>query len=84
MRTDRINWTLFVIHLLVTILTLTYLKIPTILLDVRQLNQDDLTKAITFRVKLLPATRTLFIAGQILFLIYYIRTIKAERIAKTG
>jgi hypothetical protein len=78
-RTDKINWTLFAIHFALTIPTIIYLKFPTILLNVQMTNQNELIKAIELRMKLIPAAWTLFIAGQILFLIYYIRTIKTKR-----
>lgn len=78
-RTDRINWTLFAFHSTLTIPTVIYLKFPSILLDVQMTNQDELIKAIAYRMKIIPIAWTLFIAGQILFLIYYIRTIKTKR-----
>ena len=77
-RTDKINWTLFAIHFLLTIPTIIFLKFPTILLDVQLTDQDKLIRAIEFRMKLIPIAWTLFIIGQILFLIYYVRTIKAK------
>ena len=77
-RTDKFNWTLFAIHFLLTIPTIIFLKFPTILLDVQLPDQDKLIRAIEFRMKLIPIAWTLFIAGQILFLIYYVRTIKAK------
>jgi hypothetical protein len=80
-RTDKINWTLFAIHFALTIPTVIFLKFPSILLNVQQTNQEELLKAIEFRMKLIPVAWTLFIAGQILFLIYYIRAIKNKGIA---
>jgi hypothetical protein len=78
-RIDKINWTLFAIHLALTIPTIIYLKFPSILLDVQSTDQDELIKAIEFRMKLIPIVWTLFIIGQILFLIYFIRTIKQTK-----
>jgi hypothetical protein len=80
-RTDKRNWTLFAIHFVLTIPTIIYLKFPSIFLDVQVADQNKLIKAITFRMRLIPIAWTLFIVGQILFLIYYIRTIKTKRIA---
>lgn len=77
-RTDKINWTLFAIHFLLTIPTVIFLKFPSILLDVQLTDQDKLIKAIEFRMKLIPIAWILFIVGQVLFLIYYVRTIKAK------
>lgn len=75
-RTDKTSWTLFTIHFALTIPTIIYLKFPSILLDVQETDQSELIRAIQFRMKLIPVAWALFIAGQILFLIYYIRTIK--------
>lgn len=82
-RTDKTNWTLFAIHFILTIPTVIYLKFPSILLDVQLTDQDRLIEAIQFRfrLKLIPIAWTLFSLGQILFLIYCIRTIKAKRTA---
>ena len=77
-RTDKINWTLFAIHFALTIPTIIYLKFPSIFLNVTFADQDKLIKAIEFRMKLIPIAWILFIAAQIMFLIYYIRTIKAK------
>lgn len=81
-RTDKTNWTLFATHLALTIPTIVYLKFPYSLWDIQITNQDELRKAIEFRMKLIPIAWTLFIAGQILFLIYYFRTIRAKHTTK--
>jgi hypothetical protein len=80
-RTGTINWTLFAIHFALTIPIVIYLKFPSILLDVQLSNQQELTKAIVFRMKLIPIAWILFIGGQILFLFYFTRTIRARHIA---
>jgi hypothetical protein len=80
-RTDKTNWTLFAIHFLLTISTVIYLKFPSIFLDVQLTDQGELTNALIFRMRLIPVAWALFIAGQILFLIYYIRTIRAKHIS---
>ncbi len=78
-RTNKTNWTLFAIHFVLTIPTIIYLKFPSILLDVQLTDQAELIKAIAFRLKLIPIAWTLFIVGQVLFLIYFIRTIQNNR-----
>lgn len=78
-QTDNTNWTLFAIHFVLTIPTIIYLKFPSILLDVQLTDQDELIKAIAFRIKLIPIAWTLFIVAQVLFLIYFIRTIKKSK-----
>jgi hypothetical protein len=52
-RTDKINWSLFAIHFVMTIPTIIYLKFPSIFLDVSFADQDKLIKAIEFRQKLI-------------------------------
>jgi hypothetical protein len=76
-RTDKINWTLYAIHIALTIPTIIYLRFPSIVWSVQLIKSTEL------RVKLIPIAWTLFIVGQILFLIYCFRTInKTKRIAK--
>ena len=78
-RADRITWTLYAIHFVCTIPAIIYLKFPAIFLNAQITNQDTLIKAIELRMKIIPIVFTLFIAGQMLFPIYYARTIKAKR-----
>lgn len=78
-RADKINWILFTIHFALTIPTVIYLRFPSVLLDVQLTDQNELTKAIEFRMKLIPFAWTLFIVGQLLFLIYFIRTIRQSK-----
>jgi hypothetical protein len=75
---DRINWTLFAIHFALTIPTVIYLKFPSMFLDVHTANQYELFKLIQFRIELIPIAWTLFIIGQLLFFIYYLRTIRVK------
>jgi hypothetical protein len=81
-RVDKINWTLFAIHFILTIPTVIFLKFPSIFLNVQQTSQDEILKATSLRIKLIPVAWTLFFVEQVLFLVYYIRTIKASRVAK--
>ena len=80
--TDKTNLTLFYIHFALTIPTIIYLKFPSIFLDVQLTSQNELISAIDFRMKLIPVAWTLFIVGQIMFFIYYGRTIRGKRILK--
>jgi hypothetical protein len=72
-RAGKINWALFAIHIVFTIPTVTYLKFPSILPDVQLTDQDKLIKAINLQIKIIPIVWTLFIVGQFLFLVYFIR-----------
>lgn len=78
-RTNKINWILFSSHFGLTIPTIIYLKIPTISLDIKVTDQTDLLKASQFQMKLILVVWTLFIVGQLLFIIYFIRTIKQAK-----
>lgn len=78
-RQDKINRTFYVIHIALTIPTVVYLKFPTIFLDANLSDQNELLKALEFRMKLIPITWILFAVGQLLFLIYFIRRIKQTK-----
>ena len=77
---DKISWTLFVIHFILTIPTVIYLIFPSIFLNVPLPSQEEIVKAISVRIKLIPIVWALFIIGQTFFIIYFIRTINSERI----
>jgi hypothetical protein len=77
-KADKISWGLFALHLILTIPTVIFLKFPSVLLDIQQTGQDELIKAIFFRLKLIPVAWILFITGQVFILIYYLRAIKTK------
>jgi hypothetical protein len=79
-RVDKINWTLFALHFLLTIPTVIFIKFPSIFLDIHETNQEEIIKAIYSRIKLIPVAWTLFILGQALFIIYFVRTINSKRV----
>ena len=79
-RVDKINWTLFVIHFILTITSVIFIKFPLIFLDVQQINQQFI-KAVSLRMKLIPVAWTLFIIGQVLFLVYFIRISNSKGVA---
>ena len=81
-RVDKTSWTLFAIHFILTIPIVIFLKFPSIFLDTMQTNQEELLRNLSLRIKLIPVAWTLFIAGQILFIIYYVRTVKNTPIAR--
>ena len=81
-RVNKINWTLFAIHFMLTIPTVILLKFPSMLLDVQQTNQEELAKALSMQAKIISMAWGLFIVGQILFFIYYIRIIKNKAVAR--
>lgn len=79
-RVDKINWTLFAFHFILTIPTVLILKFPSLLLDIHQTNQEETIKAISLRIKLIPVAWSLFFVGQALFIIYFVRTINSKRV----
>ena len=81
-RVDKINWTLFAIHFILTIPSVIYIKFPAIFLDIQQTNREEVIKAISLRMKLIPFVWALFIGGQALFIIYFARAIKSKQVAK--
>jgi hypothetical protein len=78
-RVDKMNWILFAIHFMLTVPTVIFIKFPSILLDVQETNQEELLQALSLRITLIPVAWTLFIIGQILFVIYFIRITKSKR-----
>jgi hypothetical protein len=86
-RVDKVNWVLFVIHFLLTIPTVVFLIFPSIFLNEESLfldpgspNAEKLWVNLSLRIKLMPVAWTVFTIGQILFMVYYIRTIKRIRV----
>ncbi len=79
-KVDKTNWTLFIIHFLATIPTIIFIRFPFILLNSQQASEAELLTNISNRIKLIPMASSIFIAAQILFLIYFFRTIRAKRI----
>ena len=81
-RVDKTSWTLFVIHFILTIPTFIFLKFPSVFLDKTQTNQEELLRNLSLQIKLVPVAWILFMAGQILFIIYCIKTIKNRAMAR--
>ncbi|MGN6437601.1 MAG: hypothetical protein ACTHMM_13760 [Agriterribacter sp.] len=79
-RNDKINWALFAGHFVLTVPTIIYLKFPGIFLQPQLSDEGEWIKAIEFRIRLIPIIWTLFIIGQTLFLVYYVRSIRKRRI----
>jgi hypothetical protein len=81
-KTDKVNWILFALNLFLTFSAVVYLKYPTIFLDYRSSNQTDLIKSIELRLEFIPVVVSMFILGQILLVISFIRTISKTKLAK--
>ncbi len=79
---DKIIWILFALHFTLTIPTAVFIFFPSIFLNVQQGDQEEIIKAVIFRMKLIPVAWTLFIIGQVLFVSYTVRAFKASRLPK--
>ena len=76
-RADKINWWLFVFHLFLTIPTIIFIRFPSLFLNVQNIDQEEAYNIISLRIKLIPWAEFLFVIGQIIFLIYFIRVIRS-------
>ena len=83
-RAHKFNLAIFVIHLILTIPTIIDIKFPFAYLGLQFTNQEEIVNAFTFSTKLVSIAWSLFFVGQLLFLIYYIRTIRGSRIVNNG
>ena len=79
---DKITWILFALHFTLTIPTAVFIFFPSLFLNVQQGDQEEIIKAVIFRMKLIPVAWTLFIIGQVLFVSYVVRVFKAGRLPK--
>lgn len=82
-RANKTAWGLFAIHFVLTIPSIVYLMIPSIFLDTSIIESGELMNVLHFRIRLIPVAWALFIIGQVLFLVYFIRTIKQEKLITT-
>jgi hypothetical protein len=67
---DRINWTFFIIHFILTIPLIIYLKFDSVIINLATKSKDVLLIPIAFAL------------GQILFIVQYIRSLQRLRIEK--
>lgn len=74
-KTDKINWTLFALHFLLTITTIIFIKSPTVLLNANDADKTKMMEAVYSRMELAPVARIIFIAAQLLFLVYISRVL---------
>lgn len=73
---------LFVSHILLTIPLLLYLRFPGILITAPLNKEDQLLQMLELNRKVALTTLALFMLGLVLFIIYFIRTIKINRQTK--
>lgn len=78
-RTKSVNWILFCFHAMLTIPAIIHYRFPTLFINRHFRSGDDQLEEIAFSIKLLELVWAAFVAGQVLFFIYFIRTIKLKR-----
>ena len=65
---DRINWTFFIIHFILTIPVIIYLKFDSVIINIATKSKDVLLISIAF------------LLGQILFIVQYVRSLQRLRV----
>ena len=74
-----ISWTFFIIHLLLTLPAVIFIKLPTIFLEFDTTNQEILLHRLSIRMAFIPWAWVLFTIGQIIFLVSFVRIIITKR-----
>ena len=71
---DKISLTLFLIHLVLTIPTVLFIRAPFLFLNIDGTDLNVLNRQVTFATALVVTSFTLFVVGQIVFTIYFWKT----------
>ncbi len=77
-KTGKVNRGLFWAHFILTISTITYIHYPMIFVKVEVPFTDELIRIASQRLTLLDTARIAFAASQVLFLIYFVRTVRKK------
>jgi hypothetical protein len=80
-RADKSSWILFALHCTLTIPTAVFIVFPSVFLNVQQGDQEEIIRAVIFRMKLIPVAWAVFIIGQVLCIIYLIRAFRNRRVS---
>jgi hypothetical protein len=78
-KVDKITWALFYIHHLMTLPSILFIKFPSLLLNIKLTDPNELMSKLAFRMELIPIAYDIFIVGQLVFIIYFIRSLKTKR-----
>ncbi len=80
-KVEKANWILFSIHFVCTISTIIFIKFPLLLVAMftRITDQEPLRMWKLF-IYLMPVAYLFFIAGQVIFAVYFFRTLKRNKI----
>ncbi len=83
-RVGIINWTLFLIHFVLTLPAIILIRFPTLFLDINadQVNIESYLQIGSLRAKLFPLALVLFIVGQGLFIGYFIKSIRSKVVGR--
>jgi hypothetical protein len=80
-RLQKINWVFFLIHLMTTIPTVVFIRVLCVYVFLLWLdNGEDPMHQMVFLNKLIPLAFVLFLAGQVSFLIYFMKAISKNRL----
>jgi hypothetical protein len=80
-RLQKINWVFFLIHLMTTIPTVVFIRVLYVYVFLLWLdNGEDPMDQLVFLNKLIPLAFVLFLAGQVSFLIYFMKAISKNRL----
>jgi hypothetical protein len=71
----KINWRLFIIHLVLTIPAMAFIKFPLLFVKLPPASEATLLQDLTLSAKLFSIARAGFIAGQVVFLVYFFKRI---------
>lgn len=74
-KADKINWSLFGFHFLITIPGLVFMKFPFLFLNPQLMPRDTFLRAVPTYTVLTSYTYSALLIAQILFLIYFMRVI---------
>jgi uncharacterized membrane protein (DUF485 family) len=78
-RGHTISLPLFIVHLLLTIPTVLFIRAPFLFLDLDGSDLEGLSRQVTFAKALVSVSFALFVVGQVLFGIYVFRAIQLRK-----
>ena len=73
-RMIRISYTVFITHLLLSIPIILFIRFPFLLLNYETTDPNELTRQVNLEIRIILVTCVLFIAGQVLFAYYFIKS----------
>jgi hypothetical protein len=77
-KAGKISMAMFFFHFLSSIAAMAYIMYPVIFMNIQRSGQAEIFNEIQLRTRLIPLAWILFISGQLVFLVYFIRTIRKK------